>query len=382
MLATAGNHDHALWSDARLAIHADTFTRQVAATDALEIDDREATSAFTPTPAAQSRLLDALLGEAGFDETDLRYPNIGLANENRAVFLHHGHFVEREYRLMTHLRETLFGAPDRDLTVDRLAAENAGWIDFAWSTFGDAAGLGRDTEKLYQNFLTSTGFRRLTARWSAAAADALAEAMPMPGRRGLRDALNVVTQAGLDVTLGRFRDTERYAEVEALTTGGLAGLHWYLEGPAHRQILAERDKVPSDLTFVFGHTHKPFSSHVSASGYAAPLKVYNTGGWTLNGPRLDNAEGAALVLIDDALHAVSLRLFNTPRNGKVAEAHVEALSEDAGTQAFAAEVKAWMAARPADWTALAKAAEKAYHDRQELLLSLTDGASTHLRAVE
>jgi len=379
VIATAGNHDHAIWSDARLAIHADAFHQEPGGT---RIDDREATPAFSETPAAHSRLLDALIKEAGFSGgVDLRYPNIGLTNDARSVVLHHGHFAESVYRLMTQLRETLFGAPDRDLTVDRLSAENAGWIDFAWSSFGDAAGLGRETELLYQNFLTSTGFRRLTAGWSNVAADMLTEKLPMPGRRETRDAVGILTKVGMDVTLGKFRDVERYAEVEALTSDGLAGLHWYLNGPTLRQIETERGHLPDDLTFVFGHTHKPFSCHIHAAGYPSPLKVYNTGGWTLNGPRLDNAEGAALLLMDDALHAVAIRLFNTPRNGKVARAHVEVLSDHPDAKTFAGQVQDWIDAAPSDWDALARAAELAYHDRQEFLLSLTSGEpQTELRA--
>ena len=373
VIATAGNHDHAIWTDARQSLDAHAFTLSPEDTEY-----REATPAFSRAPEARSRLLDALLKEAGFTGCDLRYPNLGFANDQRMVFLHHGHFVEREYRLMTSLKDQLSGHRRGEIDAGKLAAENAGWIDFAWSSFGDAAGLGRDAERLYQNLLTTTGFRRLTANWSDKAADALGERLPMSGNVSMREALRKLSRVGFDMTLGAFRDTERYAEVEALTPGGLEGLLWYLEGPAARQIREELGgpqtvfRPPRDSTFVFGHTHKPFSERFRVPGYGAPVKVYNTGGWTLNGPRLDNAEGAAMVLIDDQLNTASVRLFSTPRNGTVPLAHVEMLSDgSADAERFRDEIKGWLDASADAWRTLAKVAAEAYDLRQRYLLQLT-----------
>lgn len=373
VLATAGNHDHALWTDARLALEARAFTAAPHAPDY-----RAATLAFTPDPGAQSRLLDAVLASAGFETTDLRYPNLGLQNDDRAVFLHHGHFVEAEYRLMSAVKSAMSGEPNPALTAADLAAENAGWIDFAWSSFGDAAGLGQDAEALYQNMLTTTGFRRLSRRWAQKLADTLGEALPMSGNLKVREVLRVLSQVGIDMSLGRFRDTERYAEVDALTSGGREGLAWYLGGPGRGQIEAELGAVPRDVAFVFGHTHKPFEARLGTPGFPAPVRVYNTGGWTLNGPRLDNAEGAAMVLMDDELNTAAVRLFNTPRNGVVAEAHLTMLSNGtAGEARFKSAIGDWLAGSRAEWAALAEAARAAYSERQALLLKLTAEAPRH-----
>lgn len=368
VIATAGNHDHALWTDARHGLEAETFAATPRTPEYLS-----ATSAFEPTPWARPRLLDALLREAGFAGCDFRYPNLGFYDKDRLVFLHHGHFIENEYRLMSSLKDRLSGRHRENISADALAAENAGWIDFAWSTFGDAAGLGRGAERLYQNFLTTTGFRRITRQWAHAAADCLSDMLPMSGNLSMRETLDVASQVGFDVTLGRFRDTERYAEVDALTGGGVEGLRFYLEGPSLGQMRKELNElVPEDVTFVFGHTHKPFSERIVADGFARPVKVYNTGGWTLNGPRLDNAEGTAMVLIDDKLNVASVRLFNTPRNGKVTMAHVEMLSDGApGEEAFRSEIEDWLEQTRDVWTRLATVVGEAYERRQEFLLQLT-----------
>ena len=124
VLATAGNHDHAFWTDARLGLEIDPDLPEALT---------HATPAFAPTFAAQSRMLQAVLTKAGFQSQDFRYPNIGVANENRTVVLHHGHFAEAEYIAISHLIDVLRTGPARDLTVADIAAENGGWIDFLLS---------------------------------------------------------------------------------------------------------------------------------------------------------------------------------------------------------------------------------------------------------
>ncbi|MEO1293405.1 MAG: metallophosphoesterase, partial [Pseudomonadota bacterium] len=354
VIATAGNHDHALWTDARLALEAHAFSTKPHAPDY-----RAATPAFSPDPGARSRLLEAVLGASGFETVDLRYPNLGFNGEDRTVFLHHGHFVESEYRLVSALKDALQGVPRSTISAEDLAAENAGWIDFAWSSFGDAAGLGGDAERLYQNMLTTTGFRRLSGHWAEKLADALAGLLPGGRRPQVREVLGMLSQVGLDVTLGKFRDTERYAEVDALTSGGREGLEWYLSGASRGQIQAELGGLPGDLAFVFGHTHKPFEARLAVPGFAAPLGVYNTGGWTLNGPRLDNAEGASMVLIDEGFNTAAVRLFNTPRNGSVERAHVRMLSNGTpGEDRFRAFIEDCLGPeKPGDpWSELARTA--------------------------
>ena len=375
VIATAGNHDHALWSDARLALDADTLRKPHTLTaGGANPDYRASTLAFKKTSAAKSRLLDALLDEAGFDGCDLRYPNIAFGDTDRMVCLHHGHFAESLYRGMSAVMDALLARPRKDLDVDTLAAENAGWIDFAWASIGDAAGIGRTAEEFYQNFLTTVGARRLSMQWARTAADALSEVLPLSGNRDVQETIHAACKVALDVSLGAFRDAERYAVVDALSSEGVHGLRWYLEGPTRLQIEQEANDLSNDTTFIFGHTHKPFSQRISAKGYPNALKVYNTGGWILNGPRLDNAEGAAMILIDDKLNVASLRLFVTPQNGKVPVAHVEMLSDGPEADAFRNEINGWLTAKEETWTHLADTAKEAYDLRQAFLLKLTADA--------
>jgi predicted phosphodiesterase len=368
VIATAGNHDHSLWTDARLSLDANRLS-----VDGMDADYRSATPAFEKS-SGESRLLSALLLKAGFSSCDFRYPNIGFRNDQRLVLLHHGHFVEKEYRALSMLMDA-FAQPPRDpgaIDIDTLCAENAGWIDFAWAALGDAAGLGKGAEQLYQNMLTTNGFRRMSKHWSKVIAAGLSEALPLSGNLMMQEAIHTMCQVGIDASIGQFRDTERYTIVDSLSYDGLQGLKWYVEGPCAKQIASEHGTIPEDVTFVFGHTHKPFSQRVAMKGYPGPVKVYNTGGWALNGPRLDNAQGAAMILIDDQLNVASLRLFMTPHDDEVRPAYVEMLSDGPGSETFRDEINEWLGASEKAWVSLARAAEKAYVARQEMLLAYTD----------
>ena len=363
VLATAGNHDHAFWTDARLGLEIDPDLPEALT---------HATPAFAPTFAAQSRMLQAVLTKAGFQSQDFRYPNIGVANENRTVVLHHGHFAEAEYIAISHLIDVLRTGPARDLTVADIAAENGGWIDFLWPSISQT-GQSQGASDAYQMMLTPSGFRRISARFGEVLTEVIGEALPMSGNIQLREAIRMATRMGLDATLGRFRDTSRFYETAALSPGGRDELETYLSGAIARQLVEEQGDMPHDLTFVFGHTHKPFSDRMAISNYPTPVKVHNLGGWTLNGPRLDNREGASMVLIDDAMNVAQVKLFSTPQDGVIDPPSVSMLDDHCGAaSAFKAEIEAWLETSAKEWTALTDAAIQSYGRIQAKLLELTE----------
>jgi len=177
---------------------------------------------------------------------------------------------------------------------------------------------------------------------------------------------------GFDVIFGLACAAYRLAEFPSLTNGVHDGLKSYLDQPVLVHITYETSGVTDDVTFVICHTRRPFAMRLNADGFRAPVRVYNTGGWTLNGPRLDNAEGAAVVLIDDDLNVASLRLFSTPRNGVVPAARIEMLSNGTPQEAaFLARLNDSLANTKDLWEDLREAARQAYLDRQKHLLELT-----------
>ena len=372
ILATAGNHDHALWTDARTAIQ----SRLSFSFDDDLFADRPATKAFEPDPMARSRVLDEVGRRSGFTSVDLRYPNIGLCRGDNAVVLHHGHFHESAYRVVSRLRDHLVDVPRAPETVRSLAAENGGWIDFAWSALGDAGGTGQEAEDFYQRMLTPTGFRREIARWAARAAQAAADKVPGASTPAARATIDRVARATLGLTLGRLREDERHHEVDALTPSALHGLRRYLEGPTARQIEEEGCTGASGLTYISGHTHKAYVDRIAVNGRKRPVAIVNTGGWTLNGPRLDNAEGAAMALIDGHGNTMVLRMFSTPRNGEMPPPRIEGFTYgNARAREFKRYLESRLETSRRQWDALSRAAHTSYRAIQHRLLRQTDRAA-------
>jgi hypothetical protein len=81
--------------------------------------------------------------------------------------------------------------------------------------------------------------------------------------------------------------------------------------------------MPHELSFIFGHTHKPFQDELLVDGYKVPVGIFNTGGWVLDEPTLMPVQGCAAMLVSDELEVASLRLFNDPTDGEMAPVRVE-----------------------------------------------------------
>ena len=67
---------------------------------------------------------------------------------------------------------------------------------------------------------------------------------------------------------------------------------------------------PKAITFVFGHTHKPYQEDEGFRGYPVWVDVYNTGGWVVESVIREPIKGASVVLLDENLYSTSLRLYN------------------------------------------------------------------------
>src|SRR3990172_8736181 len=106
-----------------------------------------------------------------------------------------------------------------------------------------------------------------------------------------------------------------------------------MEHPLYMQIIQENKKIPQDLTFVFGHTHKPFQDVRQFEGYPGRVKVYNTGGWVVENPiDRDPLIGASVVLVDDELNTTSIRLYNEAQSMSDYKVKVEQADSQANNQ--------------------------------------------------
>ncbi len=315
-----GNHDHHLWESARETQYVNYISKidpndiksgtkkldpPWHTTNIFVENNPNRVTAYFMTKLIQrfSHLKEAIITTA--------YPNFGLLNSDgkRCILFHHGHFVESIYQLMSTLKTLIF--PDRQMPkhIWDIEAENFAWIDFFWSTMGRSGEAGQDIEIIYEKMQNSKELKKLLYN----AVDGIAKKYDLPGW----DFLTANAIKGLlDLAIDRISKGERKQADKILSDDANKGLFSYINGPMKEQILNELDKVrnisemPTDVTFVFGHTHKPFEQDMNFKEIPNWTNVYNTGGWVVETEKPEPLHGGAVVLIDENLNATSLRMYN------------------------------------------------------------------------
>ena len=336
LLTVPGNHDHHLWRTAQ-----DRFFLQhlSAYRDAKFIPDLiEHTPLFAPGDLSCDLMTQVMQGYAHLSDARVRiaYPNLGLIDAERArcVVLHHGHYIDATYRLMSSINSAFRGGAGRPETVARIEAENGAWVDFLFSDMGSVGVVGKDIDTLYQMLRDAAASHRFSQQLSDALLAKLSSAfgiggdtrIPLGSGGDTKSPFGItvanVLKALVDVTLLRGAQSERDTYASVMTADGVSDLRWYLGGPVRRQIgEAGHLRAARDMSFVFGHTHKPFQDQLAVEGFKQPVAIYNTGGWVMDQPTMTAAQGAAAILIDEQLNLGSLRLFNDAQNGKMTPVH-------------------------------------------------------------
>ncbi|MBZ5537285.1 MAG: metallophosphoesterase [Acidobacteriia bacterium] len=351
-----GNHDHHLWETAREAQYSHYIS---GIKKGVYLDNPwHATSSFieerAPLPAV---FLNTLAKRVrGTDDVTFAtaYPNFGLLRDDkqRCVLFHHGHFTESIYLMMSTLNTMIF--PDRKVPsqVWDIETENFAWIDFFWSTMGRSGEVGEDVELVYDKMLDPGAFDKVLQNL----AGSLVERFKMLfwnrwiGRRALFWAL--------EKTAGQYAAQERLQPAGPLSDEGQQGLKLYVEGPLREQIKIERkDTVPPEVTFVFGHTHKPFEQVIESDRYRNPLEVYNCGGWVVDAPQPTPVTGGAAILVDENLDVASLRLYNEATNPNDYAVKVQAATS--GSNPFCQRIASLMDPSRGIWKEFSSEAAKA-----------------------
>lgn len=361
-----GNHDHELWTVTR-------YNAMVGSTSGAS-DYKHTTPAFPGTsPKPVAAVIDAVLRANGFKGATTFYPNMGLASADgrKMVFLHHGHFVESMYRAMSSLVADLDGDPAISFVVEKLEEYNASWIDFVWSNFGDNGKLGAEVRLGYDYLLAGREDIRFDHRLGRILAKKMQAALPLPQSGASRQWTLTATNALVDVMLGNYGQMERFSYFEPLGADALAGLKDYLRLTVQDQIARERPTAkPDNLTFIFGHTHKPFENRVPVPDAPFLPAVYNTGGWDLDMPMFGTKLGAAAVFIDEDLNVASLRLCKVPRDDLSASAEVHVATADGTVKGnpMAEALQKALDATATEWSAFRAEATKAYRVKQVYII--------------
>jgi hypothetical protein len=211
---------------------------------------------------------------------------------------------------MSQLREVLFPEQGRTgpTAIAELEAENFAWIDFFWSTLGRSGEVGIDVGRIYAELGNPVVLNRLAGN-AIAGLVAKGHAPKL-----LRPLERVLATAVARREIAHVAASERGTPDVTLSPQSRMGLRGYLEGPVHQQIVEDLNG-PSEVSVVFGHTHKPFVEQWSLAGYPGPVTIANTGGWVVDtaGPAV--TQGAVVVLIDDDLNLAALRLYGQSAGG-------------------------------------------------------------------
>lgn len=296
-----GNHDHHLWEAARETQYLE-YLRNLPA--GVEPAAPWSTTKIFMDMSGKDRLVCRLLSEIAGRDVLMAYPNFGLRAKNgKGVIFHHGHFTEPVYHLMSSLMSLIFPGQSLPQSVYELEKENAAWIDFLWSLQGNCGRVGRDVGALYYASADERRVRTLAGNLI----DSLARRGEVPGI-GPAWLRTFVFRKLLDRCL-----VQRIAGAPD-SESSEAGFAWYFSGLLPKQIADEAVPVFAPA-LVFGHTHKPYESIVRLDPYFQPVRVFNTGGWVIDTRKPDPDQGAAAVLLDENLNAVSLRFFNQGRYG-------------------------------------------------------------------
>ncbi len=311
-----GNHDHHLWEAARedqyvaylCSARADEPFRAPTHVTGLEPDQER--------PLVTSAWLGGLINRApGVSGAEVRvaYPNMVLrtATAPRTVVVSHGHFTESIYALMSEIKTILYPDQRAGLPTDvaTLEEENFAWIDFLWSTLGQSGQVGSDMGLIYAGRSSASALSPLVAR--------LVKALLTRGKgpSWLHAIEGPVIDWVVHYEMAQHVHTERGTPGVTLTAGGRAGVATYLSGPVRAQLSGEPGALGGDLTFVFGHTHKPFVERWSVPGFPGAVRIVNTGGWVVDTPSADPVQGAVVALVDDDLEVALLQVYRQGATG-------------------------------------------------------------------
>ena len=314
-----GNHDHHLWEAARERQYV-RYIKGLDPGDAIK-PPWHVTRLFedpsTVTP--ESELLNTVLTQQAGTKVSLRvvYPNLGIESDDgaRVIVIHHGHFTEPIYRLISTLKGALFPRQPPGLNVWDWEADNFAWIDFFWSTLGRSGEAGTDVGLIYDMLQDEGALGALAANLARFIADQMGEGMRRPVARLVLTPLARLARLALPPlarrAIPKLAGRERSITNDVLSPKTTKGMHDYLAGPVRRQLEHERPGSTSrDLAFVFGHTHKPFERSEPIDGFLQRVFVVNSGGWVVDTKETATVQGASIVLIDSDCGVASLRMYN------------------------------------------------------------------------
>jgi hypothetical protein len=362
IILNPGNHDHHLWEIARETQYIEYISTVPWGQEIAQA--WHASNIFKKTVQAYSlnRLIQRLphLKTRGLE---ISYPNFGVLSDDRqrCVIFHHGHFVESMYTLISAMKVMVFPGRKMPAKVWDIENENFAWIDFFWSALGRSGEAGEGVEAVYEKLQSEKQVKKLLANL----ASGLAKKHDLPGWGDTMEAK--LLEWAFVTAADKIGGLERNQPENILSDDAETGLKAYLEGPLRQQVLGECDNLmPSRVTFVFGHTHKPFQRPPDKryAGYPQGVDLYNTGGWVVDKVERKPLYGAAAVLLDENLNATSLRMYNEAEHESGYTVSVQEARRPGGQPGkFHQRIEALVSSSPSIWQGFSTAVAAAVKQR-------------------
>lgn len=335
MVYIPGNHDQHIWEMARATQYSDYLIRypdlDTEAPDFMFevpwhktnifMEEWHGKSNYIP----ESYFLNAIISRYKDKETQrekkhssefeiwVAYPNFGiLSNDGRkCVLVHHGHFTESIYRLMTKLTNILNEVDDSMPTdIDELQKENFAWIVFFWSMLGRSGRVGETVESLWVQISDEERSRVLARKL----ARIIVNSFNLPGRNDF--IRNSIVYRVADFLVDNIAHRERNEKTLAMSPEMIQQLTSYLKYPLWNQMRKElkeigrtNERMPDNTAFIMGHTHKPMQRSVDIIYPADSISIYNTGGWVIDKVKPNPIYGGAIALVDGNLNVALLEMF-------------------------------------------------------------------------
>ena len=300
-----GNHDHHLWELARETQYLNHITSHLQPGSPLPFP-WHATNLFIkpghqPVPSFFLTDLVRCCRNVRNFQILTAYPNFGLLSEDgrQCIIFHHGHFIESLYHLMSTLKSLIFPRRKLPQHVWDIEVENFAWIDFFWSALGRSGEVGEEVEIIYEKMQDPEQFGKILGTLSQS----------IRKRYGFWHYLAAFILRFY--LLRKMTGRERLKVDTLLSNDARKGLRAYVDGALRKQILLEQHgEMPAHMAFLFGHTHKPFQKMMAFKGYPEQVDLCNSGGWVVEGEAAQPLHGASVVLIDEHLETLSIRMFN------------------------------------------------------------------------
>jgi hypothetical protein len=264
---------------------------------------------------------------------------------------------------MSTLKTMLFPGSRIPIEIWNLEAENFAWIDFFWSTLGRSSAVGQGVSRIYEKLQNEAQFKQLLANLA----------------RGLAQRYGSNWAGGMEAKVldwifnfvyNRLNFLERNQPQQVLSEDARKGLSDYINYYLPVQMYDEKIKSEDlkQLTFVFGHTHKPFQEQMPFPGFTGLTKVYNSGGWVVDSVERQPYHGGAVILIDENLETTSLRMYNESENPNAYAVSVqEAANPGDPLGAFHQTIANLVAGKPDLWSAFSQAASQTVSERAQKL---------------